>query len=124
MNIYENIIIFNASLSDEEIDTTSGKVKDLIVNSGGEIFKADIWGRKKLAYDIQKQKKGFFILLLFKAPSATIKKLEDYYKVTDTVIKYMVLKLGKKQADKALQAATAEAATATAEEKPEIKSEV
>lgn len=124
MNIYENIIIFNASLSDEEIDTTSGKIKDLIVNSSGEIFKADIWGRKKLAYDIQKQKKGFFILLLFKAPSATIKKLEDYYKVTDTVIKYMVLKLGKKQADKALQAATAEAATATAEEKPEIKSEV
>ena len=123
MNIYENIVILNASLSDEEIETASGKIKDLIANSGGEILKTDVWGRRKLAYEIKKQKKGFYLLLVFKSPSAAIKKLEDYYKVSDPVVKYMVIKLEKKQAEAALKStAAAEAATVAPVEKTEQKS--
>lgn len=96
MNVYENIIILNASLTDEEVEAATGKIKDLITNSGGEILKTDIWGRKKLAYEIKKHKKGFYILLLFRSAPSLIKKLEDYYKVFDPVIKYMVIKLDKK----------------------------
>ena len=96
MNIYENIVILNASLSDEEIETATGKIKDLITNSGGTILKADVWGRRKLAYEIKKQKKGFYILFLFQAPSPVIRKLEDYYKVYDPVVKFMVIRLDKK----------------------------
>ncbi|MDP3049319.1 MAG: 30S ribosomal protein S6 [Thermodesulfovibrionales bacterium] len=103
MNIYENIVILNASLGDEEIETASGKIKDLITNSGGEILNTDVWGRRKLAYEIKKQKKGFYLLLVFKSPSAAIKKLEDYYKVFDPVVKYMIIKLEKKQAEAALK---------------------
>ena len=80
MNIYENIVILNASLSDEEIETASGKIKDLIANSGGEILKTDVWGRRKLAYEIKKQKKGFYLLLVFKSPSAAIKNLKTIIK--------------------------------------------
>lgn len=105
MNIYENIIILNASLGDEEIETATGKIKDLIMSSGGEILRTDVWGKKKLAYEIKKQKKGFYLILFFKAPSSLIKKLEDYYRVFDPVIKYMVLRVGKKQIGVALQAA-------------------
>ncbi|RJQ41385.1 MAG: 30S ribosomal protein S6 [Nitrospiraceae bacterium] len=124
MNIYENIVILNASLADEEIETASGKIKDLITNSGGEILKSDAWGRRKLAYEIKKQKKGFYLFLVFKSPSAVIKKLEDYYKVFDPVVKYMVIKLEKKQAESALKSsAAAEAATVTPVEKTEQKSE-
>lgn len=125
MNIYENIILFNAALADEDIEAASGKIKDIILNSGGEILKVDVWGRKKLAYEVQKQKKGFYTLLFFKAPSATVRKLEDYYKVFDPVVKYMVLKLHPKQAEKALQAPPAPAVEAqqAVEEKTEHKSE-
>lgn len=98
MNIYENIVIINASLSDEEIEAANEKIKDLISKSGGEILKVETWGRKKLAYEIKKQKKGFYTLLTFKAPSSLIKKLEDYYRVSDFVVKYMVIKMGKKEA--------------------------
>lgn len=97
MNIYENIVILNASLPDEEINTSVSKIKDIIINSGGEVLKTDIWGRKKLAYEIKKQNKGFYTLLIFKTPSATIKKLEEFYKVFDPIIKYMFIKLGTKQ---------------------------
>ncbi|MBI4690788.1 MAG: 30S ribosomal protein S6 [Nitrospirae bacterium] len=124
MNIYENIVILNASLPDEEIEAASKKIKDLIVNSGGEILKADTWGKRKLAFEIRKQKKGFYLLLIFKAPSAAIKKLEDYYKVFDPVIKYMVLRPGKKQAGTILQTISGSEGQSTHGEKTEQKSEV
>ncbi|HSB31162.1 MAG TPA: 30S ribosomal protein S6 [Candidatus Sulfobium mesophilum] len=110
MNIYENIVILNAALPDEEINASLQKIKDLIVNSGGEVFKTDMWGRRKLAYEIKKQNKGMYTLLIFKTPSATIKKLEEFYKVFDPVIKYMVIKLGPKQVKhfEKIQAAEAE----------------
>ncbi|NCO83781.1 MAG: 30S ribosomal protein S6 [Nitrospirae bacterium CG_4_10_14_3_um_filter_44_29] len=114
MNIYENIVILNASLADEEIETASAKIKDLITNSGGEILNADVWGRKKLAYEIKKQKKGFYLFLVFKSPSAAVKKLENYYKTFEPVIKYMVIKLEKKQAEAALKSSLPAPARQTA----------
>ncbi|MEW6214156.1 MAG: 30S ribosomal protein S6 [Nitrospirota bacterium] len=98
MNIYENIVILNATLTDEEIETAIVKIKDIITNHGGEILKVNIWGKKKLAYEIKKQKKGVYVLLCYKTPPSTIKKLEEFYRVFDTVIKYMIIKLSAKQA--------------------------
>ncbi len=98
MNIYENVAILNASLPDEEINGSISKIKDIVINAGGEVLLAEMWGRRKLAYEIKKQNKGFYALLIFKAPSSTIKKLEEFYKVFDPVIKYMVIKLDPKQA--------------------------
>ncbi|MFA6054423.1 MAG: 30S ribosomal protein S6 [Thermodesulfovibrionales bacterium] len=97
MNIYENIIIMNAAISDEEAEAAVTKIKDLVTGQGGEVLKVDVWGRRKLAYDINKQKKGLYVLLIYKTPAATVKKLEDFYKVFDVVLKYMVVKLEKKQ---------------------------
>jgi small subunit ribosomal protein S6 len=97
VNIYENIIIMNAAISDEEAEAAVTKIKDLVTGQGGEVLKVDVWGRRKLAYEIKKQKKGLYVLLIYKTPSATVKKLEDFYKVFDAVLKYMVVKLEKKQ---------------------------
>lgn len=97
MNIYENIIIMNAAISDEEAEAAVTKIKDLVTGQGGEVLKVDVWGRRKLSYEIKKQKKGLYVLLIYKTPAATVKKLEDFYKVFDVVLKYMVVKLEKKQ---------------------------
>jgi small subunit ribosomal protein S6 len=97
MNVYENMIILNAAISDEEADAAVTRIKDLITGQGGEVLKIDVWGRRKLAYEIKKQKKGLYVLLFFKAPAPTIKKLEDLFKVFDTVLKYIVFRLGRKQ---------------------------
>ncbi|MBI4685778.1 MAG: 30S ribosomal protein S6 [Nitrospirae bacterium] len=123
MNIYESIIILNATLPDEDITAATEKIKNLITNSAGEILQINPWGRRKLAYEIKKHKKGFYLLLHFKSPSSLIKKLEDYYKVFDPVIKYMILKLDKKQIEAALQTVSAgegsSASVVTAEQKTE-----
>ncbi len=121
MSIYENIVILNAALPDEEINAAITKIRDIVTNSGGETVKADLWGRRKLAYEIKKQQKGFYVLFVFKTPASTIKKLEELYKVFDPVIKYMVIKLGPKQV-KALEAA--QAAAQAAAEAEQAKKEV
>lgn len=118
MNIYENIVILNASLSDEDLETATGKIKDLIAKSGGEMLKIDVWGRRKLADEIKKHKKGFYILFVFRADPSLIKKVEDYYKVFDPVIKYMMIRLEKKQAAHVINVLSQAEAMAKAEPKP------
>ncbi|MBI5101487.1 MAG: 30S ribosomal protein S6 [Nitrospirae bacterium] len=122
MNIYENIVILNASLPDEEITAAINRIKDLIVNAGGEPLKTELWGRRKLTYEIKKQNKGYYVLFIFKTPAATIKKLEEFYKVFDAVIKFMVIKLGPKQV-KHLEAAQAAEAAAEAAKAEQAKTE-
>jgi small subunit ribosomal protein S6 len=119
VNVYENVVILDASLSDEAIEASTGKVKDLITGSGGEILKVDPWGKRKLAYEIKKQSRGFYLLFLFKAPAAAIKTMEDFFKVYDPVVKYLFIRLEKKQRDAALNSlaeAPPEAAPAPAQE--------
>lgn len=97
MNIYESMIILNAAISDEEADAAVTRIKDLITGQGGEVLKVDVWGRRKLSYEIKKQKKGLYVLLFYKAPASTIRKLEELFKVFDTVVKYIIFRLGRKQ---------------------------
>ncbi len=97
MGIYENIVILNASLPDEEINSSVAKIKNIIINAGCEILKTDIWGKRKLTYEIKKQNKGFYVLFIYKTTPAAVKKIEELYKVFDPIIKYMIIKLGPKQ---------------------------
>lgn len=117
VNVYENIAIFNPALSDEEIEAATQRVKDLIASNQGEILKVDPWGRRKLAYELNKQTRGFYTLFLFRAPSSFIKTLEEFYKVFDPVFKYMVVKLEKKQKEAALRSLAEEAAAPAQEQK-------
>lgn len=120
MNIYENIVILNAALQDDEASAAMNKIKELVAASGGEVVKTDVWGRRKLAYEIKKQNKGLYVMFVLKTPASTIKKLEDFYKVFDPIIKYMVIKLGPKQI-KAFEAAQAAAETAEAKKEPKAE---
>lgn len=97
MNTYENIVIFDPSLSEEALDQAISSVTALISQNGGEILKVERWGLRKLAYELNKRKQGIYVLFLFKAPSAFIKRLESYYRIQDTVVKFLLIKLGKKE---------------------------
>ncbi len=97
MNWYESMVILNPSFNDEEIKSAVDKVSELIAKSGGEVYKADNWGKRKLAYELNKQKMGIYIFFLFRAPSSTIGKIESFFKVFDPVLKFMVIRLGSKQ---------------------------
>ncbi len=119
MNYYEKVMIIDPNTDDAVVEETVGKIKDSIIKQGGEILKTENWGRRKLAYELNKHQKGNYVFLLFKAPSATISELERLCKVLDPVIKFMVLKLTKKrQIETALSQAQQSSARSVARETP------
>ncbi len=95
MPIYESIFIINANLSDEETAAVIKKMQDVVAKQGGEMVKFEDWGKKKLAYEIKKQKRGHYVFFQIKSAPPVINELERTYKLTDSVIKYMTVKLEK-----------------------------
>jgi len=121
MIYYENIAVLDPALTDQEVTDATEKITSLIVKNGAEILKSENWGKRNLAYEINKKKKGFYLFFVFRAPSDVIRKLEDFYKVFDPVFKFMVIKLGKKEIAALLKALQAQEA---AREKSEEGSQV
>ena len=109
MNLYEKVVILNPDLDDTATAETIDKIKDIIIKQGGEILKSENWGRRKMAYELNKHQKGNYFLLLFKSPPPTILELEKLYKVVDAIIKFMVVKISKKKQIEAVMASLAEA---------------
>ena len=91
MNKYESIIIINNSLSEEIKKKTIKKFEEYI-KGNGILEKIDILGAKKLAYEIQKQKEGYYVVYYFEAKSKNIQELERMYRVKDEILKYLTIR--------------------------------
>ena len=92
MNKYESVIIINPNVDEEGIKALVQKFTDLI-NTDGKLEKADELGRKKLAYEIQKNTEGFYVVFYFEANPSLISELERIYRITDEIIKFMTVKV-------------------------------
>ena len=95
MSIYESIFIINPNITDDETAGIIKKMQDVVAKQGGEMVKFEDWGKKKLAYEIKKQKRGHYVFFQIKAASQVISELERTFKLTDQVIKYLTIKLEK-----------------------------
>ncbi len=100
MNYYEITVIIEPTLSDEDLEAVLEKIRNFITKGEGDVLKEDRWGKRTLAYELNKKSQGYYVLFTFKAPPALIKTLEDFFKVYDPVFKYMAVKLEKKQVAK------------------------
>lgn len=94
-NMYESAVIINATLDDAQIESIITKIKDTIEANGGQINLLDKWGRKRLAYMINKSKIGFYVIFRFEAPSNTITKVERIYHLDESIIRFITIKLDK-----------------------------
>ncbi|MDO5556056.1 MAG: 30S ribosomal protein S6 [Clostridia bacterium] len=91
MNKYESVIIINPNLEEEAIKGLIEKFSNLI-NTDGKVNSVEEVGKKKLAYEIKKNKEGYYIIFKFEAKPTLITELERIYKITDEVIKFIVIK--------------------------------
>ena len=95
VQIYESIFIINPNLTDDETAGVNKKMQDVVAKQGGEMIKVEDWGKKRLTYEIKKQKRGHYVFFQFKAAPAVVSVLERTYKLTDSVIKFMTIRLEK-----------------------------
>ena len=91
MNKYESVIIINPNLEEEAIKALIEKISNLI-NTDGKVSSVEEVGKKKLAYEIKKNKEGFYVVFKIEANPELITELERVYRITDEVIKFIVVK--------------------------------
>ena len=91
MNKYESVIIINPNLEGEAIKALIEKFSNLI-NKNGKVDSVEEVGNKKLAYEIKKNKEGYYVIFKFEAKPESIVELERVYRITDEVIKFIVVK--------------------------------
>jgi small subunit ribosomal protein S6 len=91
--LYEGMYILSATLSDESRKKAFEKITDGIVQKGGEIHKIHDQGRRKLAYEIDGKREGFYYVLFFTAPTASITDLWKDYQLHEDLIRYMTMRV-------------------------------
>lgn len=92
MKKYETIFILDPSFDEEAVKASIEKFKGVIENGGGTVENVDEWGKRKLAYEIAKVNEGFYTLINFEANTELPKELDRVFRITDGVIRHIVVK--------------------------------
>lgn len=95
MELYESLFIIRPSLSDEETAALIDKMKGVADKTGAQFIKFENWGKKKLAYEVRRERKGTYAYFYFKAPNHTVAELERAYRLEDNIIKFLTIHLEK-----------------------------
>ena len=91
MNKYESVVIINPSVEEDKVKELSQKFTD-IINNDGKVEKIEDLGKKRLAYEVKKNKEGYYLVINFEANSDLIAELERNYRIIDEVIKFITIK--------------------------------
>ena len=92
MNKYELAVVVNAKLEDEERAAVLERVKELITRFGGTVTDVDDWGKRHLAYEIQKMHEGFYYFVHFEADTSAPAEIENRMRIMDGVIRYLCVR--------------------------------
>ena len=92
MNNYEMLYIIDNDLSDEAKEATMAKLAAVITDNGGTIDNVDKWGTRRLAYPINYKSEGYYVLVNFSAKADLPSELERVLNITDSVVRFTVLK--------------------------------
>ena len=129
MNSYETLFVVKPTLTEEEIAAQITKVKDVLAKEGAELVGTNDMGMRKLAYPVQKNDRGYYTVLFYKAEGTFINELERNLKINEDVIKFLTVKYTNTkemtQFNKLVDAANkAEAKAVVTEETAEVTAEV
>lgn len=91
-NLYEGMYIINSTLSDDARNKVLEKIKTGITQKGGEILKIHDQGRKRLAYEINGRREGYYFLIYFELPPEAISELWAEYRIMEDLVRYITLR--------------------------------
>jgi small subunit ribosomal protein S6 len=117
---YETILIAHVDLSEDELSSLIARHSTIITGQKGILVKVERWGKRRLAYMIKKQARGFYILIDYAGESAAVNELERNLKINDKILKFMTVLKDDAVDPAALEKEIAEAAQKT-EKKEEVK---
>jgi len=96
MRTYEQLFIVNTAATDADVDALLEQLSGIIKASGGNLDKTDKWGVRKLAYRVNRQSEGSYILLAFSCGAQTVRELERRLRVADLVLKFITVRMDER----------------------------
>jgi len=95
---YEVLYIVRADLDDEKVQDAVKRVNTLIERSGGAIERTNLWGKRKLAYEVKHQKEASYVLQDFQIDQTRVPELEAALKITEEVLRHLIVRKPEKAA--------------------------
>lgn len=92
MSKYELAVVLSSKIEDDDRAAALEKIKGYIASCGGTVTNVDEWGKKKLAYEIQKMKEGYYTFITFEAPADAPAQIESHVRVMEPVIRFLIVK--------------------------------
>ena len=123
MRRYETIFIVDNDLSEEDRSPIFEKLKDLIQQHSGLLVMVDEWGSKKLAYEIKKKARGYYVRLDYCGSGVLVNEIERFFRIDDRILKYMTVLLDKDVDIEAVKEEIAKAQETQADETESSKAE-
>ena len=96
LRTYEALYIVNPTLEDAAIQTIAEEVESLVTDNGGATVRSEIWGKRKLAYEVKSFTEGYFVLLRFDAEPEFIDKLELHFRLSEPIFRHIVVHFDEK----------------------------
>jgi small subunit ribosomal protein S6 len=93
MRIYEELFIVKPDAPDEEVDQFVEQLRTQLTNAGATVDKIDKWGKRRLAYRVDKYREGAYVLFQFSAGPEAVKELERRLRVSDIVLKFLTVRI-------------------------------
>ena len=92
MNKYELALVVNAKIEDEAREAVVEKAKNYVTRDCGTVTEVEEWGKKRLAYEVQKMREGFYYFIQFEADATCPAEVERHVRIMDNVLRYLVVK--------------------------------
>ncbi len=92
MNKYELALVVNAKIEDDARTATVEKAKEYISRFGGTVTEVEDWGKKRLAYEVQKMREGFYYFIQFEAEPSVPAQIEQNVRIMDNVLRFLCVK--------------------------------
>ena len=96
MRIYEALYVIQPEAAEDEVQTVVQGVESLVAEDGGTIVRLDVWGKRRLAYHVTGFQEGIYVLTRFESSVGLPRKLEDHFKLNESVIRYLIVHFDEK----------------------------
>ena len=92
MTSYEALFIVRPDIDEADLEKVVGRVEDVVKSNDGTIVESQIWGKKRLAYEVKGHTEGIYVKLNFDAPPKVVEKLQDHFRLNEDVIRDLVVR--------------------------------
>jgi small subunit ribosomal protein S6 len=115
LRVYDVLVIVDPRLGDEEVAQLTGRLQEALVGLGGEVVGVEGWGRRRLTFELNKQREGHYLLLQVRATPAVVREYERQLKLNEAVLRFATTRVVERRSRAAAEPAPVAAATAEPE---------